>query len=251
MSIDTPAPSALPSVPERSVLDPKDPDGPDLHDFPAVSVRCLNCDWSGNYGRDINDHHEVCPAPDCRSVHRLEYSIDTNAVATARVLAELPLDFKRYKLHAEDGKLRLEPIPALQSATSGAASGEVCEMACTWETQDRIMRSADGQVPYRIHTLTGLAHWELSPCACRKPIEPFLKVPGERRPRCHEFLKPVDLPEARDAPRNATVPDEDLEAASSADSTDVIVSDDEMVGTDQGQDESPASTQSVQRGAHG
>ncbi len=91
--------------------------------------------------------------------------------------------------------------------------------------------------------------WELSPCGCQPPVEPVLRMPCERRPRCRECLKPVDLPEAQDAPSHESVPDEDLEAPFSADGTAVMVSDDEMDGTDQDLNAASASTPPVRRDA--
>ena len=74
-------------------------------------------------------------------------------------------------------------------------------------------------------------------------------MPCERRPRCRECLKPVDLPDARDAPCLESVPEEDLEAPSSADSTAVMVSDDQMDRTDHDLNEASAGTPLVQREA--
>jgi len=107
---------------------------------------------------------------------------------------------------------------------------------------------ADGEVTYRIdtlHTLTELAVWELYPCICEKPGEPFVEVPGERRPRCRECLKPVDLPVARGVEGRVAVAEEAIEVEASAGVADGSDDDDEMNGTDQGPDGDPVSVDDV------
>ena len=107
---------------------------------------------------------------------------------------------------------------------------------------------ADGEVTYRIdtlHTLTELAVWELYPCICEKPGEPFVEVPGERRPRCRECLKPVDLPVARGVEGRVAVAEEAIEVEASAGVADGSDDDDKMNGTDQGPDGDPVSVDDV------
>ena len=91
--------------------------------------------------------------------------------------------------------------------------------------------------------------WELHPCGCQPPVEPLLRMPCERRPRCRECLKPVDLPEAQDAPSLESVPEEDLEAPFSADDNAAMVSDDEMDGADHDLNEASAGTPLARRDA--
>ena len=107
---------------------------------------------------------------------------------------------------------------------------------------------ADGEVTHRIdtlHTLTELAGWELYPCICEKPGEPFVEVPGERRPRCRECLKPVDLPVARGVEGRVAVAEEAIEVEASAGVADGSDDDDKMNGTDQGPDGDPVSVDDV------
>ncbi len=71
---------------------------------------------------------------------------------------------------------------------SGDAVAGVAGGAESRDDRDDENDEADGEV-----TFTEVAPWELHPCICQKPGEPFREVPGERRPRCRECLKPVNL----------------------------------------------------------